>query len=207
MLADARVCVQSLPLCPDLPLWLVDPSPMQRAFNTEETRQIETYPAYWAFCWASGQVMAAHILQHPQTVAGKTVLDFGAGSGVVAIAAAKAGAAEVIACDNDPDALLACEENARLNQVRLTLSDDFFSLNRNVDLLLAADVLYDRANLPLLDAFTARAKAVMVADSRIRNFDIPPYRRTHQFDAHTVPDLDEAREFRKVSLYQAKGLS
>ena len=207
MLPDARVCVQTLPLCPELPLWLIDPAPMQRPFSSDEIQRIETYPAYWAFCWASGQVLAAHILQHPAIVAGKTVLDFGAGSGVVAIAAAKAGASQVIACDNDPDALLACEENARLNRVNLTLSDDFFAKNQTVDLLLAADVLYDRANLPLLDAFTARATEVLVADSRIRNFDIPPYRRIHQFDAHTVPDLDEAREFRKVSLYEAKGLS
>lgn len=207
MLADARVCEQSLPLCPGLPLWLVDPLPMQRAFSAEEIRRIETYPAYWAFCWASGQVMAAHILDQPDIVAGKTVLDFGAGSGVVAIAAAKAGAARVIACDNDPDALLACRENARLNGVSLELSDDFFASEERIDLLLAADVLYDRANLPLLSAFTERAQEVLVADSRIRDFNVPPYRRTHQLDAHTVPDLDEAREFRQVSLYAAKGPS
>ena len=205
MLADARVTEQVLPQCPDIRLWLVDPQPMQRPFSAEETRQIEDYPAYWAFCWASGQAMAAYILEHPQSVAGKTVLDFGAGSGVVAIAAALAGAARVIACDIDPDALLACAENAALNGVELEYSDDFFQFPDTVDLLLAADVLYDRANLPLLDAFTTKAHEIWVADSRIRNFNVPPYEKTGQQNSCTVPDLDEAREFRQVSLYRASG--
>ena len=203
MLPDAAVRVQHLPQCPDIRLWLVDPLPMQRRFSVEETHRIEEYPAYWAFCWASGQALAAYILQNPHTVAGKTVLDFGAGSGVAGIAAAMAGASRVIACDLDPDALLACRENARLNEVELEYSGDFFQLSTTVDLLLAADVLYDRSNLPLLGDFTARAREVWVADSRIRDFSVTPYVRTGRMNSCTVPDLDEAREFRQVSFYRA----
>ena len=105
MLNDARVAVQRLPQCPEIALWLVEPQAMRGRFSEEEMRRIQEYPAYWAFCWASGQVLAREILAHPEWVAGKKVMDFGAGSGVVAIACVLAGAKEVIACDIDPDAL------------------------------------------------------------------------------------------------------
>ncbi|MEE9282240.1 MAG: 50S ribosomal protein L11 methyltransferase, partial [Myxococcota bacterium] len=71
--------------------------------------------------WAGGQVLARWLLDHPAAVRGKRVLDFGCGSGVVAIAAALAGAASVVACDTDGAALEACRENAVLNGVRLEL--------------------------------------------------------------------------------------
>lgn len=200
---DAKVTVQALPQCPDISLWLVEPVSMQRAFTQEEILRIQTYPAYWAFCWASGQVLAREILAHPELVRGKKVMDFGAGSGVVAIACVMAGAREVIACDIDPDALLSCEENARLNNVGFRIHGDLFTFDEDLDLLIAADVLYDRANLVLLDEFMARANEVLIADSRIRDFDFPPYRKTATHDSGTVPDLDELDEFRSVNLYYA----
>ena len=105
MLKDATVTAQFLPQCEEIKLWLVDPKPMQRPFSQEEILAIQAYPAYWAFCWASGQVLARYILDNPEIVKNKRVMDFGAGSGVVAIAAIMAGAKQVIACDIDPDAL------------------------------------------------------------------------------------------------------
>ena len=161
-------------------------------------------PPYWCFCWASGLVLARWLAEHPQWVRGKTVLDFGAGSGVAAIAAARAGAAEVVACDLDPLALQASRANAALNGVALEVSADFFAEADRFDVILVADVLYDRANLPLLDAFLTRGRQVLVADSRVRDFSHPPYRRIAAMEASTWPDLDESPEFRRVSLYHAR---
>ncbi len=203
MLDDAFISVQHMPQCPEIPLYLVDPSTMTRPFNSDEIRRIWEHTAYWAFCWASGQVLARFILDNPHWVKGKKVLDFGSGSGVVAIAAIKAGAREVIACDIDPDALKSCEENALLNKVTLTLNDDLFSLNDpDIDLLIAADVLYDRANLSFLDTFFKFAPKVLLADSRIKDFKHAKYQHLDKIESFTVPDLDELDEFRQVNLYQ-----
>lgn len=203
MLHDASISEQVLPQCPEIKLWLVDPLPMQRPFSQEEILAIQAYPAYWAFCWASGQVLARHILDNPELVQDKRVMDFGAGSGIVAIACIMAGAKQVIACDIDPDALVSCEENARLNQVEFELHGDLFKFDQEIDLLIAADVLYDKANLPLLDVFLEKAPQVLVADSRVKNFNFPPYQAIGQVESFTVPDLDELDEFRRVNLYKA----
>src|SRR5882762_10730310 len=90
------------PYLPELRLHLA-----QDAFHVwEQTevalRQQVTAPPFWAFAWAGGQALARHLLDHPETVAGRTVLDLASGSGLVAIAAAKAGAATVTATDIDP---------------------------------------------------------------------------------------------------------
>jgi predicted nicotinamide N-methyase len=200
----AGISAQALPQCPDISLWLVEPDSMRRRFSQDEILQIQSYPAYWAFCWASGQVLAREILRHPHWVKGKKVMDFGAGSGVVAIACVMAGAREVIACDIDPDALISCEENAALNGVSFRCHGDLFSFDEELDLLIAADVLYDRANLVLLEEFLRRAPDVLIADSRIRDFDYPPYVAQGRHESCTVPDLDELDEFRLVNLYRGQ---
>ncbi|HBB77191.1 methyltransferase [Stutzerimonas xanthomarina] len=203
LLGDARLCIATLPGT-DLRLWLIDPANMDRAFSPEETRRILEEPPYWSFCWASGLVLARWLAERPAWVRGKRVLDFGAGSGVAAIAAARAGAAEVVACDLDPLALQACRANAALNGVTLGYSEDFFAEADRFDLIIVADVLYDRANLPLLDQFLSRGREVLVADSRVRDFQHPLYERLAVLDACTWPDLAEPAEFRRVSLYHAR---
>ena len=203
LLGDARLVAETLPDT-DLKLWLIDPANMERAFNPEETRRILEEPPYWCFCWASGLVLARWLAERPEWVRGKRVLDFGAGSGVAAIAAAKAGALEVVACDLDPLALAACRANALLNEVQLSYSTDFFAETDRFDLIIVADVLYDRANLPLLDQFLSRGQQALVADSRVRDFQHPLYQRIGLLDACTWPDLAEPAEFRLVSLYHAQ---
>lgn len=203
LLGDARLAATRLPQT-DLRLWLLDAENMDRAFDAEETRRILDAPPYWCFCWASGLALARWLAEHPERMRGQRVLDFGAGSGVAGIAAAKAGAAEVVACDLDPQALAACRANAALNGVELGYSADFFAEAERFDLILAADVLYDRANLPLLDAFLSRGREALVADSRVRDFRHPRYRRLAVLDACTWPDLAEPDEFRRVSLYHAR---
>lgn len=200
LLGEARLCETPLPGS-ELRLWLIDPANMARAFDADETRRILDAPPYWCFCWASGLAMARWLAARPDWVRGKRVLDFGSGSGVAALAAAQAGAAEVVACDLDPLALEACRANAVLNGVTLGYSADFFAEEDRFDLILVADVLYDRANRPLLDQFLSRGREALVADSRVRDFDHPGYRRLATLEACTWPDLAEPTEFRRVSLY------
>lgn len=202
LLGDAQLRAETLPGT-DLRLWLIDADNMDRAFDADETRRILEEPPYWCFCWASGLALARWFAEQPRWVAGKRVLDFGAGSGVAAIAAAKAGAAEVVACDLDPLALEACRANAALNGVTLGYSTDFFAEADRFDLVVVADVLYDRANLPLLDHFLSRGREALVADSRVRDFAHPLYRRLTMLEACTWPDLAEPEQFRHVSLYHA----
>ena len=202
LLGDARLVACELPDTTQK-LWLIDADNMDRAFTPEETRRILHEPPYWSFCWASGLALARYLAEQPHWVAGKRVLDFGAGSGVAAIAAAKAGALEVVACDLDPLALDACRANAQLNAVHLSYSADFFAEEDRFDLILVADVLYDRENLPLLDRFLSRGREALVADSRVKDFRHPLYRQLETLEALTLPDLAEPHEFRQVSLYHA----
>ena len=122
---------------------------------------------------------------------------------IAGIAAVKAGALEVVACDLDPLALAACRANAELNGVELGYSADFFAEGDRFDLIIVADVLYDRANLPLLDHFLSRGQETLVADSRVKNFHHPLYRHLGEMEACTWPDLAEPAEFRHVNLYHA----
>jgi predicted nicotinamide N-methyase len=202
-LAGARIEATDLPAVPALALYLLNADYPQQRLGDDAVRALMEDPLYWVFCWASGQVLAAAILANPEWVRGRRVLDFGAGSGVVAVAAARAGAAEVVACDRDPRALVACRENAALNGVALALAEDFELVQGRIDLITAADVLYDRANLPWLDRFVDRAGAVLVGDSRLRDVDRPRYRVLLRQSACTWPDLDESAEFRRVTVYAA----
>ncbi|WP_085585878.1 MULTISPECIES: methyltransferase [unclassified Pseudomonas] len=203
LLGDARLVACPLPGT-DLRLWLIDGDNMAREFTPDETRRILHEPPYWSFCWASGLAVARYLAEHPEWVRGKRVLDFGAGSGIAGIAAVKAGALEVVACDLDPLAIAACRANASLNGVEMGYSTDFFAEADRFDLILVADVLYDRANLPLLDAFLSRGREALVADSRVRDFRHPQYTRIEMLEAMTLPDLAEPEEFRHVSLYHAR---
>ena len=127
-------------------------------------------PPFWAFPWAGGQALARYILDHPGTVAGRRVLDVASGSGLVAIAAAKAGAGGVVAGDIDPNAVAAIGINAAANDAAVTarvldLAADGAS---GADVVLAADVFYQRELAGLALGFlagAARAGAdVFVAD-------------------------------------------
>ena len=202
-LPGARIEAMPLPLSPEISLYLLNSDYPQHQLLPEQMLYLMENPLYWTFCWASGQVLAQYVLEHPTLVRGQRVLDFGCGSGVVGIAAALAGAQHVIACDIDPDALRATARNAALNGVELELVADFDAAVGELDLIIVADVLYDAQNLPWLHRFLSRASGVLLADSRIKDFTLPPYRRIAQCEASTLPDLDESSEFRQVSIYLA----
>src|SRR6478752_5925302 len=112
------------PHVPEIRLHLADEAHDLWLKTEEELAEIGLPPPFWAFAWAGGQGLARHILDHPALVAGKRVLDFASGSGLVAIAACKAGAAAVTAVDIDPFARMACALNRAENNVDFTFTDE-----------------------------------------------------------------------------------
>lgn len=139
------------PHVPELRLHLATEAHELWLKTEEELEEIGLPPPFWAFAWAGGQGLARYVLDHPESVSGKRVLDFASGSGLVAIAAVKAGAAAVVAADIDPWTETAIRLNAALNGVAI----DFTGRNLvgtpvEADVLLAGDVFYDRAFADLL---------------------------------------------------------
>lgn len=201
LIPGSDLMVTALPLCPQISLRLIASAYARLPLGVDQIEQLMNRPPYWAFCWASGQAMARRILAEPSLVLGRQVLDFGAGSGVVAIAAAMAGAKATV-CDSDPVALMACRENAGLNGVELEYCSDM-SAYSETDIICIADVFYDAANLPLLAQITQRFEQVLVADSRLKGRELAPLRHLGSIASHTVPDVEEADEFNCVHFYQS----
>lgn len=147
-------------------------------------------PPFWAFPWAGGQALARHVLDHPQLVAGHRVLDLAAGSGLVAIAAARAGAVGVRAVDVDPAATAAIAVNARANQVAVAAytADPLDGDAGDAEVVLAGDAFYSAALATRMLAFLRRAgrrgTRVLVGDAD-RGF--LPTRLFRQVAAYQVP--------------------
>lgn len=194
----ARIEAVSLPGCEQITLGLINQDFPTGPLPGDVMYDVIADPAYWSLCWGSGLALASFILNDPEWVAGRTVVDLGSGSGVAGIAAALAGARTVTACDTDPDARLATAVNAELNGVRISVSD---ALPAACDVLLMADVLYDRENLPLLDIAQQHASSVLVADSRVTELPDPAYREIARIDALTFPNLGEFDEFGTAHLF------
>ncbi|MBT5051370.1 MAG: methyltransferase [Rhodospirillaceae bacterium] len=140
--------IDCAPLVPEIRLQLAtEVTPLwQATADSLEDANIE--PPFWAFAWPGGQALARHILDHPDIVRGKRVLDIAAGSGIVAIAAAKSGARSVTANDIDPLSLTAITLNAALNNVTLAMNGMDLTLESppaRWDVILAGDVFYERA--------------------------------------------------------------
>jgi len=151
-------------------------------------------PPYWALAWPGGLALARHLLDNPAAVAGRRVLDLAAGSGLVAIAAAKSGAAQVIANDIDPLAAIAISLNAEANGVTVALrADDLLPAENGfdlsaVDVVLAGDAFYDHALAPRALAFLERCHAagcaVLIGDPGRRDL---PADRLKKLSSHAVP--------------------
>jgi predicted nicotinamide N-methyase len=150
----ANTAVMSPPLVPEIRLHLASEiTPLWQA--TEQTLARDHLPPpYWAFAWAGGQALARHVLDHPHLVHGKSVLDFGAGSGILALAAAKAGAATATAAEIDPFAAVAIALNAALNEldVRVESADVIGRAGAPWQIVLVGDMCYER---PLAERLTA----------------------------------------------------
>ena len=149
---------------------------------------------YWAYHWAGGLALARHILDRPETVAGRRVLDLGAGSGIVGIAAANAGASEVIAADIDRYAVAALGLNAAANGVGVSVVLDDLTAGPPlpVDLIAVGDLFYERDLARRVTGFLDRCRArgidVLIGDPG-RAF--LPRSRLRLLAEYPVPDVGE----------------
>jgi predicted nicotinamide N-methyase len=141
----AETRLRPVPHAPEIGLHVADEATELWRRTEEELGQLGLPPPFWAFAWAGGQALARYLLDHPEVVRGRRVLDFASGSGLVAIAAAKAGAAEVDACDIDPFAIAAIGINAAANGVGVAAVEaDLVGRDGGWDTVLAGDVCYER---------------------------------------------------------------
>jgi len=165
----ANTALIAPPHVPEIRLHLADEAHDLWHRTEEELQAIGVEPPFWAFAWAGGQGLARYVLDHPETVAGKRVVDFATGSGLVAIAAVKAGAASVLASDIDPFCAAAVALNADANGVTVATTDrDLVGATLDCDVFLAGDVFYDRAFaqrlVPWLRHLSATGVSVLVGD-------------------------------------------
>ena len=202
-LPDAELEITRLPAVEQIQLALINTDFQTGPLPADVMHRVIANPAYWAFCWGSGLALARWLLSSAEFVANKRIVDVGCGCGVGAIAAKLAGAAEVVACDNDPDALMITRANAELNGVDLHYADDVTELSGHFDLILMADVLYDKSNYPLLETVKDLATDIIVADSRIQTIDDPSFTAFYQSEALTYPNLGEFDQFKDVRFFRA----
>ena len=159
------------PLTPEIRLWLADEAAPIWRKTEDELGAMGLPPPYWAFAWAGGQALARYVLDNPALVAGRRVLDFASGSGIVAVAAALAGASATEASDIDAFAIAAIEVNAAENEAAvLPRLENLVGADEGWDVVLAGDISYERDMAAeatgWLAALTRRGAEVLVGDPR-----------------------------------------
>ncbi len=142
----ANTALHEPPLTPEVKLHLASEIVPIWQMTEAELEKSGLPPPFWAFAWAGGQALARYILDHPETVRGRRVLDFGSGSGLIAIAAMKAGARSVLAADIDRFAAAAIALNAEMNDVSVVVTTDDLvgAANPGWDVVLIGDMCYER---------------------------------------------------------------
>lgn len=167
----ANTRLRPVPHAPEIQLHVADEATELWQKTEEELAEIGLPPPFWAFAWAGGQALARYILDHPELVAGRRVLDFASGSGLVGIAAAMAGASAVTATDLDPFSIPAIGLNAEANGVLsriAAIQADIIGTDPGDAIVLAADIFYERdiagRVTEWLGALHARGATVLVGD-------------------------------------------
>ncbi len=165
----ANTRLLAVPHAPEIALQLADEATALWQKTEDELGEIGLPPPFWAFAWAGGQALARYILDHPGAVAGRRVLDFASGSGLVAIAAAKAGARRVEASEIDAFAAEAIAINAAANGVSVAARlGDIVDADEGWDVVLAGDVSYERDMArrvtDWLERLAGRGATVLVGD-------------------------------------------
>jgi predicted nicotinamide N-methyase len=186
-----------VPFVPELQAYQAD-EPIALWEHTERDRGTQQPPPFWAFAWAGGQAVARYVLDHPGLVRGKRVLDVAAGSGLIAIAAAKAGATSVRAVEIDPLAVDAIGLNATVNGVTVeaALDDVLAGDGGDTDIVFAGDVFYSREMAGQMLAFmqrvTARGATAVVGDPGRAYLPRADLTRVAEYDVPVVESLEDA---------------
>ncbi len=199
--------LQHPPHTPEIALHLADEvTPLWR-LTEERLGELGLPPPFWAFAWAGGQALARYVLDHPGVVAGRRVLDFATGSGIVAIAAMKAGAASVLACDIDGVCAAAVALNAQANGVEVAFTaHDLLEAPAptDVDVILAGDICYERPLAERVEAWLRAAQAggadVLIGDPGRTYLPHTRLRRLAEYRVQTTRELED-QEVKRTAVY------
>ena len=195
-LVTAHTTLRQVPFVPELRLHLADDA-IELWEEVENVSLVKDQPPpFWAFGWPGGVALARHVLDHPGLVAGRTVLDLGSGSGLVAIAAARCGAASVLASEPDPIAVAAIGLNAAANDARIEVAADVLDgEGEGRDVVLAGDVCYERQMtarvIPLLQRARARSATVLIGDPGRAFLPRDLFEQIAAYDVPTQADLED----------------
>jgi predicted nicotinamide N-methyase len=197
------------PLTPEIVLHLATEIVPIWKSTEEELAAQGVPPPFWAFAWAGGQALARYVLDNAELVRGKRVLDFATGSGIVAIAVMKAGAASATAVEIDDFAIAATALNAQANGVSIdAVHDDVVGRDDGWDVVLAGDVCYEREMsgrvFAWLSALAKRGALVLIGDPG-RNY-LPKDRLEPlaTYEVQTTRELED-REIRRTTVYRVVG--
>ena len=217
--------VVSAPLCPELKLHLVTERCPAFRMTEAQAASAGLVEPYWAFCWPGGQALSRHLLDHPEIVRGKRVLDFGAGCAVEALAALRSGATAVVAADIDPLAGVAARLNAALNDLPGPLlpsadvesgraeasfsvtDEDLIGTLPDCEVVLAGDVFYDRElarrGLAWLTTLARSGLEVLIGDPSRGFLDLSGLELVRAVRAHADGDLGGA-VMRETGVYRIR---
>lgn len=204
----ANTSIQSPPHVPEIRLRLADEAHDLWHRTEDELQGSGLEPPFWAFAWAGGQGLARHVLDHPECVKARSVLDFATGSGLVAIAAQMSGAAQILAADIDPFSADAVALNAKLNNYSIKhTAENLLGRDQGWDVILAGDVFYDREMtamlLPWFEMLAARGAEILIGDPGRAYL---PKGRLEKLSEHQVPVTRalEDHDVRKTIVWRYK---
>jgi predicted nicotinamide N-methyase len=202
--ANTRLLVP--PLVPELRLWLADEAVPMWKKTEEELGEMGLPPPFWAFAWAGGQALARYVLDNPELVRGKRVLDFASGSGLVAIAAALAGAASVEGSDIDAFAVAAIEANSAENRAAVTARlKDLTGADEGWDVALAGDVSYERdmaeAVTNWLAGLAQRGATVLIGDPRRTYLALDRLESVAEYGVPVTRELEDS-EIKRTGVFR-----
>jgi predicted nicotinamide N-methyase len=193
----ANTRLRPVPLVPEISLHVADEAVPLWQKTEEELDELGLEAPFWAFAWAGGQALARYILDNPALVAGKRVLDFASGSGLVAIAAAKSGARAVKACEIDDFAVAAIALNAEANRANVqAIRADLIGRDEGWNVVLAADICYEREMagraLDWLAALAVRGAEVRIGDPGRAYLPRERLERVAKYDVPVTRELEDA---------------
>ena len=202
----ANTALQPVPHAPEISLYVADEITPIWKMTESALGALGISPPFWAFAWAGGQALARYVLDNPEIVRGKAVLDFASGSGLCAIAAMKAGAERTLACDIDPFCRAAIAVNAEANGVVVeSVIADLLELPPpNVAVILAGDICYEKTIaervLAWLKAASAEGVTVLIGDPGRTYFPKQGLVHLAQYEVQTTRELEDF-EIKKTGVW------
>jgi predicted nicotinamide N-methyase len=209
----ANTRLLSPPLVPELRLHLAEESlPIWRK-TEEQLGEMNVPPPYWAFAWAGGQALARYLLDNPETTRDRHVLDLGAGSGLTALAAARSGAAHVLAADIDIVALEAVRLNAEANDAKVSVTPkDLLAAepDRTYTVVLVGDLFYERELaeqvLRFIDKAALAGADILIGDPQRSYFPRDRFDQVAEYRVPVTRELEDA-EIKRTAVWRLARVS